>query len=243
MDRRNFFKTIMAAPLLTPLLMASKHHQTQAELFLIADEPQRYIPSLLPALSKASALSAGRFAFLTEHPREMELRHILSQNGWQAARETHLADLAISFSFLQQNARPSFSLVQGGKIQDIRDHSRSRLWQEMNRLSPSPCLTTIAMKKRPESSSPAESVSVIRNGRQVARLSLHADIDQTFPAELGKIAVCIRSGRASVIESSCRFQICRHTTPITLPGERIVCAPNHFLLAIDGPGSVDTIIG
>jgi len=243
MDRRNFFKTILAAPLITPILMASKHHQANAELFLIADEPQRFISPLLSSLAKDLGHSAGRFVFLNEHPREMELRYILTQSGWRAAKNAHQADLAFSFSFLQQNARPSFSLVQGGKIQDIRTDSLLRLWRKMNQLPPSLGLTTATFKQQPQSTSPAEAVSVYQNGQAVAKLSLQTDTERSFPASLGQINVRINHGSAIVSESSCRFQICRHTAPITLPGERIICAPNHFLLEIDGPGRVDTIIG
>lgn len=243
MDRRNFFKTIMAAPLLTPFLMASKQHNAPAELFLITDEPQRYVVPLLSALQKDLALSAGRFSFLTQHPREMELRHALVRSGWKAAAGPRSADLGISFSCLQDSARPSFSMVQEGKIQDIRTHSLMRLWQDMNRLSPSPSLTTLTIRRQQDSRAAAASVSVYQRGRAVARLSLQSDGERTFKASQGNITVSIHNGSASIAESSCRFQICRHSAPVFQAGERIVCAPNHFLLAIEGSGPADTVIG
>ncbi len=33
------------------------------------------------------------------------------------------------------------------------------------------------------------------------------------------------------------------TPPVFLAGERIICAPNHFLLEIHGSHSIDTVIG
>jgi hypothetical protein len=46
-----------------------------------------------------------------------------------------------------------------------------------------------------------------------------------------------------VVESPCRHQICRCTPPILVPGERIICAPNHLFLEIQGAPGLDTVIG
>ena len=46
-----------------------------------------------------------------------------------------------------------------------------------------------------------------------------------------------------VDQSCCRNKICVATAPVALAGERIICAPNHFLLEIEGTPFVDTVIG
>jgi hypothetical protein len=55
--------------------------------------------------------------------------------------------------------------------------------------------------------------------------------------------VRVESGSARVVESPCLHQICRNTPPISLSGERVICAPHHFLLEIQGPSGLDTVIG
>ena len=50
MDRRDFFKTIFATPLITPFLLGSQS-STNNELFLINDRPATYLPSSFFSLS------------------------------------------------------------------------------------------------------------------------------------------------------------------------------------------------
>ncbi|MGD8534841.1 MAG: NusG domain II-containing protein, partial [Candidatus Aminicenantes bacterium] len=44
-------------------------------------------------------------------------------------------------------------------------------------------------------------------------------------------------------EASCHQKICLSHPPVSQAGERVICAPNNFLLEIQGTGLVDTVIG
>jgi hypothetical protein len=74
-------------------------------------------------------------------------------------------------------------------------------------------------------------------------LSLDKDLSRTYRAEKGKISLIVQNRRVWVSDSSCRHKICSSAPPISLTGERIICAPNHFFVEIQGPRVVDTVIG
>jgi hypothetical protein len=108
---------------------------------------------------------------------------------------------------------------------------------------PSSFLTIASLKNNPAGHSAGESVSIYKNGRKDKILSLKKNTTQTFRAQDGKVTVRIEDGKAWVSESTCRHKICLYSPPVSLAGERIVCAPNHFLLEVQRSGSIDTIIG
>jgi len=244
MDRRDFFKTMLATPLLTPLLLASKTTQGDCELYLIADSPQLFISFILEELQKYGIFTGRNFTLLNSHPQENELRQILSQKGWTYIQSPSVADITISFSYLRQNALPSFTLVRKGEIWDIRSKKLYSLWKGMNeKRNPSSCLTIASLKDRRARLFPGESVSIFKDGRRIETVSLKETRSKSFSARKGKITVVVKDRKAWVSESSCSHKICLYTPPVSFAGERIICAPNHFLLEVQGRHSIDTAIG
>jgi len=194
MDRRSFFKTILAAPLLTPLLLASKKNNAECELLLIADEPQLFISLILQEVKKCQAASGKRFAFLNAHPQKQELTSILQQKGWMLVQNPAQADLSLSFSHLHQKARPSFSLVKGGKIWDIRTQKLSSLWKEINNnLSPSNALTIASFQRPGADQASGEYITIYQDGQSLPKLSLRQNTEKIFITRKGKITA--RVGR------------------------------------------------
>ena len=72
MDRRDFFKTLFATPLITPFLIGS-HSSTNDGLFLINDRPATYLPAILGKLRNPYPAYARNYAFLNTHPQEKSL--------------------------------------------------------------------------------------------------------------------------------------------------------------------------
>lgn len=244
MDRRGFFRTILVTPLLTPLLLASKRTKSDLELFLIADDPQLFISLLLEELKKRFTVFGRNFTLLNPHPRENELRRIFSQLGWKYVQKPVEADLTLSFSHLRQKAFPSFTLVKDGKIWDIRSRKLYTFWKEMNKNhKPSSCLTTASFRDRKSDLFSGEYINIYKDGRKVEKISLKKNVSRSFRAKEGNIVVKVESGKVWVSESPCKHKICLYTPPASLAGERIICAPNHFLLEVQGSSAIDTIIG
>lgn len=244
MDRRDFFKTILVTPLFTPLLLASKTTKNELELYLIADHPELFISSLLKELEKYTADYGRNFTFLNSHPQEGEVERILSQKGWRYVQKPLQADLTLSFSHLRQKALPSFTLVREGRIWDIRSRKLYSLWKKMNEShNPSSCLTIASFKNRQLESFAGESVSIYKEGRKIKTISLKENLSRSFRTKRGTITARIKDGKAWVSDSSCLHKICLYSPPVFLAGERIICAPDHFLLEVQGSHSIDTIIG
>jgi len=243
MDRRDFFKTIFAAPLLAPILLGSQS-SAKDELFLISDSPETYLPSLLEALENHNKAFGRPYAVLNTHPLKTALSQALKTSGWTQAFPYQKADLTISFRPLQHPMPPSFTLVRAGKVLDIRTKELFSIWREMNeKRPPSSCLTIATLQTRQTSSAPGTFVRIYHNGQVVEEASLKKDRVQTFWAERGKVTVKIEQWKVFVPFSSCRHKICCSVPASSFAGDRIVCAPNHFLLEVQGPGSIDTIIG
>lgn len=244
MDRRNFFKTILATPLLTPLLLASKTTKSDLELFLIADQPQVFISLLMKELEKYTQTYGRNIAFLNVHPQKDDLMRVLSQSGWDYVAKPERADLTLSSSFLLNKTLPSFTLVRDGRIWDIRSQKLYTLWEEMNtRHTPSSLLTIASFRRRKSEHPAGKYVTFYKDGQKLDTIPLKKDVSRSFMAKEGKITVKIEAGRAWVSESSCPHKICLSTPPAVLAGERIICAPHHFLLEVKGTSSVDTVIG
>ena len=149
MHRRDFFKTILSTPLLTPLLLASKKSKNEWELYLISDDPQKYIATILKDLQKHTGIPGKSYTFLNSFPHEKDLAASLQKQGWKQGLSSMEADMTFSFSLLQRKARPSFTLVREGRIQDIRSQKLHSLWKEINRnTSPSSTLTIVSLKNR-----------------------------------------------------------------------------------------------
>jgi hypothetical protein len=242
MDRRDFFKTIFATPLLAPFLLGSQPSAND-ELFLISDSPEIYLPSILEELRNQNKADGRSYAFRT-HPQKTALSQALKASGWTIATSLQRADLTLSFRGLQHPAPPSFTVVRAGKILDIRRKKLFSLWKELNHKNPrSTGMTIAALQARQSGSTPGTSVRIYHNGQMVEEASLKKDHVQTFWTERGNVTLKIEQGKALIPSSSCRHKICCSAPPVSISGERIVCAPNHFLLEVQGAGSLDTIIG
>ena len=243
MVRRDFLKTIFATPLLGPFLFGSPSSANE-ELFLISDSPQTFLPILLEKVGYKNKAVGRRFAVIGDHPQKTALSHALIESGWTQTGPLQHADLSLSFRLLQRPAPPSFTLVREGKITDIRKKELLSLWKEMNeKQSVSITLTTAALRIQRPGNTHGTFVRVFHNGRLTEEAPLKKDRIQPFRAEQGEVIMKIEQGKVSVPFSSCRHKICCTAPSISSPGERIVCAPNHFFLEIGGPGTLDTIIG
>ncbi|MCK4337333.1 MAG: hypothetical protein KAX11_05265, partial [Candidatus Aminicenantes bacterium] len=194
MDRRGFFKTIVTTSLLAPILLASKKADNESELYLIADNPQDYISILLRELGRHTRFSERTYTFLTSHPHSIELSKILAANGWSYKRVPHKAHMALSFSPLQSNASPSFTLVKEGRVIDIRSNKLRALWKEMNQpRSFSTCLTTASLRRSRKPLQQGTHVVVYKGGSKASVLALDKESLQTFRAREDLITIKIAS--------------------------------------------------
>jgi len=244
MDRRSFLNTILVSPVMTSVLLATQKSHKNSELYLIADNPSVVIPSILKELSADSVHSGQQFCFLTPHPHQSAISQALKRQGYAFSPDPLGADLAISFSLLQNPAKPSFTLIKDGRIWDVRAQKLRSLWLSLyNQNPPSSGLTIVGFKQTTKGTSRGRAVTLFQNGSRLAQLPLSGRRTEVLPARLGNVTLRIEDGRAWISESSCRHQICRLSPPVSLTGERIICAPNHFLLEVHGDGSVDTVIG
>jgi hypothetical protein len=239
MDRRNFIQTLLAAPLLTQYIQASQSNARQQEFYLISDHPEAWLDLLLR--EAAAQNSSGDFAFLTPHPRAENLTQHLIQSGWKPVGKPAQARLCISGSRLQSPVSPSFTMVENGRVRDIRTHRLYPVWKTFQNQPPSRQLTTISFM--PQNAGSGKSAVVYHHGRRMAILPLNQRLTTSFPVGSGRIIVKVNHGKAWVEDSPCSQKICRHAAPICLAGERIICAPNRFLLEIEGRGGVDTVLG
>jgi hypothetical protein len=244
MDRRIFFKTFLSTSLLTPLILSSRNTKNSLDLYLITDRPQDYFPLILKESGSLEKISSRFFRFLNPHPQNRALSDSLVRSGWTQAGSSEKASLCLSFSRLDKGARPSFTLVREGRILDPRTRKLHTLWRKMNSQdTPSKELTVLSLQPPDSKPRRGKSASVFRGGTKLVSFSLGKDSTRTFQTKQGQITVRVHSGAAWVEQSSCRHRICCLTPPVSLAGERIVCAPNHFLLEVDGPRTVDTVIG
>jgi hypothetical protein len=243
MDRRDFFRTIFIAPLLTPFLSASPPSKNDV-LYLIDDHPESILPPLLKEMEKWRLVSGRCYSFRDEHPQKKELGQALRANGWKSASSPENACLVLSFRPMRNPVLPSFTLVRAGKIWDIRSSQLHSLWKEMNlHHAPSTALTILSFQSSRLKLPRGEAVRIYRNGEKLEEISLKKDRDRTFVVSGGFVSIRIQEGKIWVPNSSCPQKICCSAHPVSIAGERIVCAPNHFLLEVSGPGLIDTIIG
>lgn len=244
MDRRDFLRWLMASPLASPLLSIPRTEEVSATLYLIADNPQDYLPALLAELKQRGLVREARFSFRGPHPFSAELRTALLRKGWEYAGDGRVAALALDFQPLREPVPPSFTFIRQGRVWDLRDGALGETWREMNRRGGrSSCLTKASISQPRPSLSPGRNAAVFIDGRKVDSLSLDRDQERRYRTPRGEILIAVGAGRAEVLASSCRHKICQSSAPAFRTGERIVCAPNHFLLTIDGPRFVDTVTG
>jgi hypothetical protein len=144
---------------------------------------------------------------------------------------------------LHHRAIPSFTLVKEGRVWDIRSRKLSALWKEMNSRNPSSWLTIASYNTKRVDPYQGAYATIYIEGQKVEGISLEKNVLRKFQTERGNINVVVENGKALVSGSSCRHKICLLTPPVSLAGERIICAPNHFLLEIQRSHHIDTAIG
>ncbi len=243
MDRRDFFKSIFLTSLLTPLLLASKSSNSDAELYLISESPHHFLPPLLQELKALGLISGNSFSIHNSMPQQEQFTSALLSSGWSPVPAGAHAHMTLVSSLLHHPAMPSFTLAKEGKVWDLRTRTLHSLWTEMNHQAQSSRLTVASFHARPAELISGKAVSFYMGGQKVKTVSLRQNSIHSFQTKDGRITVCMKDGKARVEESSCRHKICVHCPPAAYAGERIICAPNKFLLMVDGLSSVDTIIG
>lgn len=243
MNRRDFFKTCIAVPLLTKLALPSDPTGGTTELYLIADSPPQYLPFLFGELKSYGLIPGSTFTFLNAHPQEKNIKNALALNGYRQTPRASRAALSLSFASLLQKTAPSFTLTKEGKVLDIRTRQLYSLWKKMSGLRVSSCLTTVAIHSSREPALPGKKVSIFIDGKKADLLSLSENKHKTYRTPKGKIGVVIENGQAWVSESSCEHKICLSLPPAAHSGDRIVCAPSQFLLEIQRSRLIDTVIG
>jgi hypothetical protein len=243
MDRRNFLQVMALTPFVKPILFSSPS-AVKNGLYLLSDEPQRILPYFLKETRRFGMSSNHSYLFRGYHPCQKAMVKSLSKNNWVLADRPEQANLTLSFSPLPHKVPPSFTFVQNGHIQDLRSGRLFPLWQEMKtNHSATSYLTIASFNKIQRQMNNGESVRIFRDGRKISEALLADKGIKSFRVKQGEIAVKIENGSARIISSPCRHKICCLTPPVSLSGERIICAPNHFLLEIQGGGHVDTVIG
>lgn len=244
MDRRNFFKTILIVPSLTPILLAKSSPKSGFELCLISDSPQFFISNILRELQKFGLIQGHKYAFPTSHPYEEGLRKALDQDGWRCVSLPSRADFNLSFKSLKNKVLPSFTFIKNGRIWDIRSRELLSIWRELNKNDkPSLFLTTVSFNDRQARFLPGGYADIIIDGRRAENISLRKNLSKLFRTQNGNITVNVKEGKAWISDSTCHHKICIHSSPASFAGDRIICAPNHFLLEIRGFRSIDTSIG
>lgn len=244
MDRRDFFKTLLSTALAMPALLEARSLRSSSSLYLISDTPGDVLPAILTEIGSAVRQSGRRFTFFNSHPAAEELKEGLSAAGWKHDPRASGAALALSFQPLAQPSLPSFTLIRNGRVCDIRSLNLWQAWKKMNASGAlSSCLTVASFELPRRNQAPGKAVAVYADGKKQASLALARNQVKSFHTRTGRVVVGIEAGRARVISSTCQHQVCLASPSVSLAGERIVCAPRHFLLEVEGPRFVDTVTG
>jgi hypothetical protein len=243
MNRRRFFKTFLAVPLLAPLFGDTGSILNDCTFYLIGENPHVFFPPLLEEMQRIAPPHAKYFHFLHPHPQQHLLKGVLLKHGWQENVGPAQRGLSLSFCRLRDKAAPSFAFVKSGQIWDARDGTLHSVWKEMGQNDPaSSCLTIAHLRKRTTDKDKGKSLRLYADGYKRGEYPLKDERRFSFSTQKGHIRVQIAGGEGWVSDSSCRGKICLCSPPISRPGERIICAPNHFFMEIQGP-SLDTVIG
>lgn len=242
MERREFLQTVLRAPLFAPLLSALAIDPKKGEIYLISDQPQRDVPFLLGRLRSVVAQGLKTFSFLNPSLCPKGMDTALLKQGWTQVPLPLRADAAFSFHHLGQKTPPSLTLVREGRIHDIRSWI-SRLGPDsIKKGSPASLLTVVSFPDHQIPEAAGTRISLYKNGEKILQLPLDTNATQRVPTKEGPLIVRIAGRKARIVQSPCRNKICVSTPPVFLAGERIICAPHHFLLEIQGR-TVDTVIG
>ncbi len=242
MDRRDFIKTIVTTSVISPFILNQKIVQPSTELFLISEEPHVDLPILITELSRLNLFSGQKFFIASSHPKQQEMALFLKNQGFALAPEKK-AEIFIKFVHLLNSARPSFTLVQEGKIRDLRSSRLFSLWKKMQARPETKSLTIASMTPSFVYLQSGKVLAIRIGGRVIERLSLDQSIRRIINTGLGRVILRIEGGQVFVEDSTCPHKICVASSPIKFVGERIICAPNHFLVEIEGRNWLDAVIG
>ena len=242
MDRRSFIKTVLSSSLVVPLAAASKAASPTRALYVIGDAPQTLLPELLAGIGQTGR---GRSCAISENgPVSENVRAALAEKGWSFIPLSRKADVRVSFALLRSACAPSFALIQNGRVIDIRARRLQGLWREISLSGPrSSLLTVVAFSGGGPSSSDGSRAALYLDGKKKDILDLGRDASRTYESGGGFVAVAVEGGAVRVSDSSCRHRICACSGPVSSGGQRIICAPNRFLLEVEGRSAVDSIIG
>jgi hypothetical protein len=244
MDRRDFLRLLLASPLASPLLSCPGTDGDSSTLYLIADKPQNYLPMLVAELKERHIVRETRFSFRGPHPFAADIRTALGRRGWEYVSLGPSAALDLSYQTLRQPVPCSFTFIRQGRVWDLRTRELGTMWRQMNiHGGLSSCLTVATFSSPAPLLSPGHSAAVFIDGRKRETLSLKLSQERHYRTLRGEVRIRVDGGKVKVLDSSCRHKICQSSAPAFQAGERIVCAPNHFLLAIEGPRFVDTVTG
>lgn len=242
MDRRDFMKTIVATSLISPFILNQKIGHHQSELFLISEEPHKDLFSLLAELNRLNLFSGQKFYVADSHPHQKEILLFLKNQGLLLVPEKK-AEIIINFVHLLDPARPSFTLVQEGKIRDLRSSKLYSLWQQMQSRPKTKSLTIASLTPSYPPFQLGKILAVRIEGKVMERLPLAQPVRRLIDTGFGRVILRIEGSRAWVEDSTCRNRICLASSPIKFIGERIICAPNHLVVEIEGRSWLDAVVG
>ncbi|MBD3413327.1 MAG: hypothetical protein GF421_02725 [Candidatus Aminicenantes bacterium] len=243
MNRRHFIQTLFAAPLLTQSILGSTKTHSSSELHLISEQPHRILPELLEELKKYGHHTGNTFAFSNSSPYEKQMIQSLQKKSWTFSPVQTNSSLLLTFRSLRHKTQPSFTLARKENVWDIRSQKLYSLWKEINQKHAVSSTLTIASFRGIHQKLTGKAVSVFHQGQKIDSLALDQNITKSYQGTAGNIILTVNNGNAWIKESTCRHQICRLTPPVSLAGERIICAPNRFLAEVDRTRHVDTSIG
>ncbi|MFQ6083111.1 MAG: NusG domain II-containing protein [Candidatus Aminicenantia bacterium] len=241
MDRRNFLKSFLIIPSFPYSLFLSDVDKSYFQIFIISSFPQRILPFLLKRVKELEMIKEKHFSFSGNHPNRNKLIKALLSDGWKNSVSN--LGIKISFHILKESVAPSFTLLRDGRIFDLRRRGFFSLWEKMNEMESSTSWITIVSKEKRQIAYPGKIVSFFIEGKEVEQIPLSAKYKKAFSCREGKVVVSIKDRQVWVEKSSCRNKICLKTPPAFLEGERIICAPNGFLLEVKGNFHIDTSIG
>lgn len=233
---------MLTSSLTVPWFLAAKKNPGSVELYIIGDSPEEVLPTLLNELNRLSLYQVKNFAFIQEHPRQKAVELVFQNMGWKSSTPGK-AELIVGFTLLHTPARPSFTLIQDGRIRDLRSAKLYALWQQMQTWPAVRTLTTLTVNASFPQPQPGNTVAVRVGGQVIERLPLSRNIRRSLDTGSGRLTFLVDNGRVRVEESTCRHRVCVASSPVSLAGERIICAPNHFILEVEGRHWLDIIVG
>ena len=237
MDRRNFLKSLT----LLPVLSLSFHEipETPFQLYILSSFPEEFLPPILEEGFKTGLIEKRSFLFSGYHPVRNKISFELYKRGWKES----LKGIKISFQKLKQSGNPSFTLILRNKIIDPRKGKLFSVWKRMKEKEDKTTFLTVISQKDSSFLTRGKFAKISISGKEIERLPLSTELRRSYICAHGKIIVSIKDGKVWIEESSCHNKICIKTSPVFYTGERIICAPNRFLLEIRGNSGVDTSIG